>query len=109
MAHSAGFSKKPLNNNPLWERASAEFFIRVVQMGSNTANCSKWAAKFAKDEIEIGNLLRAKPPLVEPSDPKHEIEIMGETEAQKKNLRSPKPGKRVGKGVLCNSFRRDEA
>ena len=42
-------------------------------------------AVFAKDGIEVRNLLRTKPPLVEPSEPIYEFEITGETEAQRKN------------------------
>ena len=51
---------------------------------------SKWAAihdmmALAKDGIEVRNLLRVKPPLVEPAQPIYEQEIPGETEAQRKN------------------------
>ena len=42
-------------------------------------------AIFAKDGIEVRNLLRARPALVEPPEPVYEVEITGETEAQKKN------------------------
>ena len=38
---------------------------------------------FAKDSIEVGNLLQTKPPLVEPTEPLYKI--TGETEAQMKN------------------------
>ena len=80
MAHPPGFSNNPLNMNPFWERASAE----------PPLEWTKWAAilemaVFARDGIEIRNLLRAKPPLVEPSEPLYEDEIVGKTEAQKKN------------------------
>ena len=114
MAQSAGYSKNPLNNNPFWERTSAE----------PPLEWSKWAAilemaVFAKDGIEIRNLLRARPTLVELAEPVYEIEIMGETEAQRKNRELRNQEKRVGwenyvikareKGVLCNSYRWDEA
>ena len=76
-------------------------------------------AKFAKDGIEVRNLLRARPHLVEPSEPVYEVEITGETEAQRKNREVRNQEKRVAwenhfikareKGVLCNSFRWDEA
>ena len=76
-------------------------------------------AIFAKDGIEVRNLLRARPALVEPQEPVYEVEITGETEAQKKNRDVRNHEKRVGwenhviksreKGVLCNSFRWDEA
>ena len=61
MAQPPGFSKNPLNINPFWERASAEPPLELT----------KWAAilemaVFAKDGIEIRNLLRARPTLVEP-------------------------------------------
>ena len=51
---------------------------------------SKWAAifeiaVFARDGIEVRNLQGNKPALVEPTEPIYEIEITGETEAQKKN------------------------
>ena len=76
-------------------------------------------AVFAKDGVEIRNLLRRRPQLVEPSEPVYEVEITVETEAQKKNRELPNQEKRVGwenhvikareKGVLCNSFRWEEA
>ena len=76
-------------------------------------------AVFAKDGIEIQNLLRTRPQLVEPSEAVYEVEITGETEAQRKNCEVRNQEKRVGwenhvikareKGVLCNSFRWDEA
>ena len=76
-------------------------------------------SNFAKDGIEVRNLLRARPQLVEPSAPVYEVEITGETEAQKKNREVRNKEKRVGwenhvirareKEVLCNSFRWDEA
>ena len=80
MAQTAEFSKSPLNINPFWERASAE----------PPLEWTKWAALlemavFAEDGIEIRNLLRARPQLVEPSEPVHEVEITAETEAQRKN------------------------
>ena len=42
-------------------------------------------AVFAKDGIEIRNLLRAKPQLVKPSEQVYKVEMTGETEAQRKN------------------------
>ena len=80
MAQPAGYSKNPLNINPFWVKASAE----------PPLGWSKWAAilemaVIAKDGIEVRNLLRAKPPLVEPTEPIYEVEIISETEAQRKN------------------------
>ena len=110
----AGFSKNPLNINPFWEKASSE----------PPLEWSKWAAifemaVFAKDGIEGRNLQRNKTPLVEPTEPIYEVEIYGETDAQRKNREVRNREKRVGwenhvvkareKGVLCNSFRWDEA
>ena len=76
-------------------------------------------AIFAKDGIEVRNLLRARPHLIEPAEPVYELEITGETEAQRKNREVRNQEKRVGwanhvikareKGVLCNSIRWDEA
>ena len=76
-------------------------------------------AVFAKDGIEVRNLERNKNPLVEPTEPIYEVEINGETDAQRKNREVRNQEKRVGwenhvvkareKGVLCNSFRWDEA
>ena len=76
-------------------------------------------AVFAKDGIEIRNLLRARPTLFEPSEPVYELEITGETEAQRKNREVRNQEKRVDwenqvikareKVVLCNSYRWDEA
>ena len=79
---SQQYSKNPLNINPFWERASAE----------PPLEWSKWAATlemavFAKDGIEIRNLLRVRPTLVEPAEPVYELEITGETQAQKKPAR----------------------
>ena len=76
-------------------------------------------AVFAKDGIEIRNLLRTRPQIIEPSEPVYEVEITGETEAQRKNREVRNQEKGVGwenhvikareKGVLYNSFRWDEA
>ena len=109
MTQPAGYSKNPLNINPFWEKVSVE----------PPLEWSKWAAilemaVFAKDGIEVRNLLRARPSLVEPSEPIYKVEITGETEAHEKN-REPRVGwenhvkKAREKGVLCNSFRWDEA
>ena len=80
MVQSAGFLKNPLKINLFWGRASAE----------PPLEWTKWAAilemaVLAKDGIEFRNLLRAKLPLVETSEPIYEFEILGETEVQKKN------------------------
>ena len=74
---------------------------------------------FAKDGIEVRDLLRAKPALSEPTEPIYEVEITGKTNAQKKNRDVRNHEKRVdwencvqkaiGKGVLCNSFPWDKA
>ena len=76
-------------------------------------------AVFAKDGIEIRNLLRARTTLVEPAEPVYEVEITGETDAQIKNREVRNQEKNVGwenhvikareRGLLCNSFRWDEA
>ena len=76
MAQPAGYSRNSLNINPFWEKASVE----------PPLEWSKWAAImemaiFAKDGIEVRNLLRAQPTLVEPSESVYEVEITGETEA----------------------------
>ena len=114
MAQPAGYSKNPLNINPFWEKASAE---PPLEWSKRAAILEM--AVFAKDGIEVRKLLRTKPPLVEPSEPIYEVEITGETEAQRKNRDVQNQEKRVGwenhmikareKGVLCNSFRWDEA
>ena len=114
MAQPAGFLKNPLKINPFWEKASVE----------PPLEWSKWAAImetaiFAKDGIEVRKLLRARPALVEPPEPVYEIEITGETDAQRKNREIRNQEKSVSwenhvikareKGVLCNSFRWEEA
>ena len=114
MAQSAGYSKKQLNINSFWKKASAEPPLEWY----------KWAAImemaiFAKDGIEVRNLLRARPHLIEPAEPVYELEMTGETEAQRKNRKVRNQEKIVGwenhvikareKGVLCNSFRWNEA
>ena len=79
MAQPGGFSKNPLKINPFWKKSSAELpFER-----------SKWAelhemAVFAKDRIEVRNLLKAKLALFVPAESILEVEITGGTEAQKK-------------------------
>ena len=60
MAQSSVYSKNPLNINPFQEKASVE----------PPLEWTKWAAilemvVFAKEEIEVRNLLRARRPLVE--------------------------------------------
>ena len=89
--HGAISSKNPLTINPFWEKASAELPIEWF----------KWAAilemaVFAKDGIEVRNLLRTKQPLIEPPELIFEIEIKGETEAQKKNHDVRNQEKQVG-------------
>ena len=71
--------ENPLNFNPFWEEASAE----------PPLEWSKWAAVlemavFAKDEIEVRNLLRTKPPLIKPAKPIYEVKITGKTERRTK-------------------------
>ena len=110
MAQPAGDSKNPLNINPFWERASVE----------PPLEWTKWAAimemaVFAKDGIEIRNLLGPKPSLTDPVELVYDIEIQGETDAQRKNRELRNQEKRVGhenhvikareKRVLCNSYR----
>ena len=113
MEQPARYSKNPLNLYPFCEKASAE----------SPLEWSKWAAilevgMFAKNEIEVRNLLRNKPELVEAAEPMSKVKITGETYAQKKNRDVRNQEKRVGwknreqkarkKGVLCNSFSWDE-
>ena len=108
MAQPAEYSKNSLNINPFWEKASAE----------PPLEWSKWAAImemviFAKDGIGV------RPHLIEPAEPVYELEITGETEAQRKIREVRNQEKRGGweshvikareKGVLCNSFNWDEA
>ena len=90
MAQSAGFSKNPLNIIPFCEKASAE---PPLEWSKQAAIFEMTA--FAKDGIEIRNLLRAKPPLIEPAEPIYEIKTTGETEAQKKNRDVRNQEKRV--------------
>ena len=63
-------------------------------MGKNISGAplewSKWVtivelALFAKDGIEIQDLLREKPDIVLPTKPILEVEIQGETDAQRRN------------------------
>ena len=62
---------------------------------------SKWAAILEMEvfAIEVTNLLRVKPQLVEPAEFIYEIEISAETEAQKKNreVRNQKKTSWLGK------------
>ena len=68
-------------------------------------------AVFAKDGIEVQNLLLDKPELVEPPETILEEEIHGETDAQKKKSKEPRKPywvqnrcqKAQEKAILCNS------
>ena len=104
-------TKKQLSINPFWEKASAEPPLEldaIVEL-----------AVFAKDGIEVRNLLRDKWKIVDPTEPVFEVEITGETEAQRKNREGRNQDKPVGcenrclkareKGVLCNSVPWNEA
>ena len=114
MEQSAGYSKNPWNNNPFWEKASAE---PPLEWSKRVAILEM--AVFANDEIEVRNLLRANQPLIEPAEPNYEVKLTGETGAQKKNREVRNQEKQVGwenrvrkargKGVLYNSFCWDEA
>ena len=76
-------------------------------------------AVFAKDGIEARNILRDKPELVNPPEPIIEVEITGETDAQRKKREKRNQEKRVGwenrcqkareKGVFCSSVAWDAA
>ena len=83
MAQPAGFSKNPLNINPFWDKASVEPPLEW----SKCAAIMEMAI-FAKDGIEVRNLLRN----------------------QEKGVGWENHVIKAGeKGVLCNSFRWDEA
>ena len=113
MAQPSGYSKNPLNINPFWEQASVEPPLEWSKLAAIME-----MVIFAKDGIESRNLLRARTTLVKPSEPVYEVEITGETEAQRKNREVRNQEKIVGwenhvikaraKGVLCNSFKWDE-
>ena len=91
MAQSAGYSKSPLNIDLIWEKASAEPPLEWTK-GAAILEMTV----FAKDGIEVRNLLRTKPSLVEPSESIYEVEITGEMEAQRKNRDVRNQEKRVG-------------
>ena len=114
MAQPAGFTQNLLSIDSFWERASVE----------PPLECSKWAAivektVFAKDGIEIRNILHDKLELVDLTEPVFEVEITGKTEAQRKNRKIRNQEKPVGwenrclkareNGVLGNSVPWDEA
>ena len=79
MAQLAGYSKNPLKINLFWEKASAE---PPLDWSKRAAILEM--AVFAKDGIEVRNLLRVKPPSVKHAEPSYEVEMSGETEAQRK-------------------------
>ena len=91
MEQSAGYSKNPWNNNPFWEKASAE---PPLEWSERVAILEM--AVFANDEIEVRNLLRANQPLIEPAEPNYEVKLTGETGAQKKNREVRNQEKQVG-------------
>ena len=114
MAQPAGSTKNPLSFNSFWEKASSE----------PPLEWSKWAAivelaVFAKDGIVIQNLLREKHEITLPTEPILEVEIQGETHAQRRNREVRNQEKNVDwenrcqkardKGVMCNSVIWDEA
>ena len=70
----------------------------------------KWAtivemAVFAKDGREVRSLLRDKPDLVDPPEPLLEVEITGETGAQRKNREVRNHENRVGSENRCQKSR----
>ena len=80
MAQPAGFTKNPLKINSFWGKASAE----------HPLEWNKWAvvvelAVFAKKRIDIQKLIREKPEFTLPTEPILEVEIQGETDAQRRN------------------------
>ena len=93
MAQSAGY-KHPLSFPIFWQKASLEPPLEL----------SKWAAMMelavsARDGKGVRNLLRAKPPVQEPAEPIYNVEITGETKAQKRNrdIRNQKKTNQLGK------------
>ena len=107
-------TQKPAEYQPILGESVKRAITGMVEVGSDIRE-----AVFAKDGIEVRDLQRNRPPLVEPTEPINEVEINGETDAQRKNREVRNKEKRVGwenhvvkareKGVLCNSFRWDEA
>ena len=79
MVQPAGY-KKPLNILHFWQKASTEpppeWSKRVAMIE---------LAAFAKHGIEVRNLPRTKSPIIDPTKPRYEIEITGETEEQKRS------------------------
>ena len=92
MAQPTGFIRNPLSTNPFWERDLAEPPIEW----SNWAAIVKMAV-LAKDGIQVRNLLRDKPELVDTHESILEVEIPEETDAQKKQ-RTKKSRKTRGMG-----------
>ena len=105
--------KNPFSIYSFWEKASVEPPLEWI----------KWSAIvelaiFAKDGIEIQNLLREKPDITLPTEPIFEVEIQGETGAQRRNREVRNQEKSVDwknrcqkardKGVMCNSVIWDE-
>ena len=74
MAQSAASTKNPLNINSFWEKSSAEpplewrKWVAIVEL-----------AVFAKDGIEIRNLLREEPEVTLPSEPIRDTGRKGRT------------------------------
>ena len=100
MAQPAGSTKNPLNINSFWEKASAE----------PPLEWSKWVALeelavFAKDGIEIRNLLREKSEVTLPSEPILEVEIQGETDEQRRNRDVRNQEKKVNWWNSCQKAR----
>ena len=62
-------------------------------------------AVFAKDGIEVRNLLRDKLELVDPPKPILEVEITGETDAQRKNREARNQEQRIGWENRCQKAR----
>ena len=66
-------------------------------------------AILAKDGIEVRSLLRARPVLIKPPEPVYEVEITGETEAQKKNIEVRNQGKEFWLGEPPNKSTRERS
>ena len=80
MAQPARSTKNPLTINSLWEKTSAELPLEWSKLAAIVE-----LAVFAKDGIEIQNLLREKPNITLPTEQILEVEIHGETDAQRRN------------------------
>ena len=112
--YAASRIQKPAEYSTFLAEGISRAIAGMVEVGSEME-----MAIFAKDEMEVKNLLPVKLPVQEPAEPTSEVQINGETEAQKRtrNIKNQEKLVALGKnlikvrekGVLCYNIPWDDA